>query len=605
MKSEMKRNYLDLEKELLQEMVPENMFQHILNLTNNTPYRIAGGGQDLEAAYYIKSEMEKYGLEVEMNEFETYNSYPGKGSLKIIDPVEKTIECLACLHIESTPPEGFEAEIVYVGAGGESDYIGKEVKGKIVLAEVSYSPATPEKARLAYKNGARGLVLMNWGLSSQPLIPMRGLKAVWGNPTPETWKDIPKLFAVTTTRADGEYLKNLCLKGKVKVCINTTSERKWEKVTQPIATLKGGNVSTNSEEFIIVSGHLDAWNPGVTDNASGNAVMLELARVLSKYRSSLRRNVVFCFWNGHEVAEAAGSTYYVDSKWEQINRGAVAYLNIDSPGMIDTSYLLINRSPEFSNFHGPIEERILGKQGKHLNLSKIGDQSFFGIGVPSITGRFTHADGLIEKWHGATFGWWNHTPEENLEKLDREKLELESRLWAAITLSLAQTPILPQCFTPRIDNIIAKLEETIQDKSDIFEHLYPLIPLAKRLSEYTKWLDSYANELKLTWNDRDENPTLESKKDSLNKVLIKLSRYLTFISSSATSRYEQDSYGHSDLYAPIPLLADLKKYESLSVDSVERKLLYTSLLRTRNQISDAFYYAIDEIEHLKNKNFGG
>lgn len=54
-----------------------------------------------------------------------------------------------CCHINSTPPEGQEFEVVYLGSGGEEDYAGKDVAGKAVLVEVSYAPATPEKAMLA------------------------------------------------------------------------------------------------------------------------------------------------------------------------------------------------------------------------------------------------------------------------------------------------------------------------------------------------------------------------------------------------------------------------------------------------------------------------
>ena len=59
---------------------------------------------------------------------------------------------------------------------------------------------------------------------------------------------------------------------------------------------------------MLVNGHLDAWAPGATCNATGDATMLELARVLAKHRNKIKRSVVFINWNGHEIAESAGST---------------------------------------------------------------------------------------------------------------------------------------------------------------------------------------------------------------------------------------------------------------------------------------------------------
>ena len=72
--------------------------------------------------------------------------------------------------------------MVYLGSGGEEDYAGKDVAGKAVLVEVSYAPATPEKAMLASEHHAAAMICMNWGTTEHELICNRGLKAVWGKP---------------------------------------------------------------------------------------------------------------------------------------------------------------------------------------------------------------------------------------------------------------------------------------------------------------------------------------------------------------------------------------------------------------------------------------
>src|SRR5690606_4847228 len=102
-------------------------------------------------------------------------------------------------------------------------------------------------------------------------------------------------------------------------------------------------------------------------------------------REQLQRSVVFCFWNGHEVAEAAGSTYFVDSHWEEINKNAVAYLNIDSVGMKGTNEFHINSCPELMDFSRSVAEAALGNGLPIVtgNLDRFGDQSFFGVGVNS------------------------------------------------------------------------------------------------------------------------------------------------------------------------------------------------------------------------------
>ena len=60
-----------------------------------------------------------------------------------------------------------------------------------------------------------------------PIFPMRphgfpqvrtgAVKVQWGNPTPDTEKDIVDLTVISISRADGEYLAGLCEKGEVSV----------------------------------------------------------------------------------------------------------------------------------------------------------------------------------------------------------------------------------------------------------------------------------------------------------------------------------------------------------------------------------------------------
>ena len=51
----------------------------------------------------------------------------------------------------------------------------------------------------------------------------------------------------------------------------------------PVATIPG---TDEPEKYFLVGGHLDSWYVGTTDNATGNAAMLELARVLNLHKSA-------------------------------------------------------------------------------------------------------------------------------------------------------------------------------------------------------------------------------------------------------------------------------------------------------------------------------
>ena len=560
----------------------DHVMAHVDHMRMDTPCRKSGSGQDVRAGQYVVDVLKSYGLEAALQEFETFDSDPGDATLEVVSPEKRVIRALACAHIEPTPEGGYSAEIVDVGPGGEGDYVGKDVRGKIVLAEVSYAPATPEKARIASVKGAAGILLMNWGRDGEPDIPWRGLKSVWGNPTPETWENIPRLFGLSISRDDGQALRSLMKNGPVVVKAKVTAHREWRKLSQPIGWLHAPDSSPEKDQFIIVSGHLDSWLPGVTDNITGDAVMMEVARVLAARRAELRRSVVFCFWNGHEVAEAAGSTYFVDALWEKINGNGVAYLNIDSVGMKDTSEFHVNACPELRAFSQAIAEATVGGRVPITvrNLDRFGDQSFFGIGVSSATARHGFSREMIERYHGATIGWYNHTEHDTIEVVDRAILDSDTDYWTRLVHALATTPILPQRFTPRIKDLEARFTRMLDGKKD--PAALALIPQGiAALAPELEWLDARLDQLAAA-SSPDERSARRA-----NTLILRLSRQLTFITGSASGKYEQDSYGISTLHLPVPLLACLDDYQRADTDGLEAKLLTTKLMRLRHTVTDA------------------
>jgi hypothetical protein len=577
----MRAQVQDLESAVSVDLSEERVWGHVRHLVEEIPDRISGLGGDVRAAEYFRSELQDSGLDVEWCEMDVLNSRPGTADLRVLSPETRVLDADCCLHIASTTPEGITGELVFVGPGGFSDYKGKDVRGKIVLAEVSYAPPTPEKARIAAAHGAIGIVLMNWGTRDMPHVPKRALKSVWGNPTPVTAGAIPQVAGVAVTRAAGEYLRDLCGRGPVRVRLRAESPREWQTLVQPIGRLQ---VGADTGQFIIVSGHFDCWPPGATDNATSNGVMLELARVFARHAGDLRRSLVFAFWNGHEVAEAAGSTWYVDHNWDALQRGAVAYLNIDSQGMIGASRFVINSSPELMIFHQDVERRILGEPGDRRPLSRTGDQSFFGIGVPSMTGRFSHTAEQVAAWNGATLGWWNHTDQDTLDKVDRALLGRELRVWGAYLAGLAGAVVLPTRFEPLGQSLIEAVRSLPSGSPDQID-LASLAALAGRFADRARALDAFADAVADRFG-HESGPALEETASELNQVLVHLSRILTAPIRSVAGRYGQDSYGLSDLTTPVPPLAPLARLMALPPLSEEARLLRTELRRRRNAIAD-------------------
>lgn len=578
-------------KDLMQEMIKDldvsKSVEHIEWLTKNTPNRTSGLGQDIKAAEYICNKMSEYGLESQILKFEAYNSHPGSSQLKVISPETTILDSLPCCHIASTPPEGIKLELVYLGSGGEEDYIGKDVRGKAILVEVSYAPATPEKAMLASEHGVAAMICMNWG-RDQEVICNRGLKAVWGNPTPVTFWDIPQLAGISITRKSGEYLRDLCLKNeKVEIHLTVNSTRHWQVLSEPLGILRG---TEEPEKFLLVSAHLDAWSPGVTCNATGDGTMLELARVFGKYKDKIKRSIYFVYWNGHEIAEAAGSTWFSDYFWNNLDQNCIGYINIDSTGMKGAKVYNTDASRELSDYAHSIIKEVLGEDCNVNYLAKTGDQSFFGIGVPSIAGRVSYTPEQVAYDNGATLGWWNHTIEDGLDKMDPNNLAKDNKVDVAVLLGLVNSEILPYDFTKTCQDMKQKLTKIMNESKNIID-LSMINTGIEKLTENVAKM----NELK---DKAAEGKISKEKVKKLNDTLLRLSRLVTNAFYTAADKYGQDSYGRTILSKPIPLLYPLINLSEMDKESLEYKLLYTQLLRNRNRVTDSVNMANDYVEML-------
>ncbi|MFB9949629.1 M28 family peptidase [Rhizobium puerariae] len=567
------------------------VMQHVDHMRTHFLNRKSGQGIDLAAGKYVVETLASYGLEAELQEFETYDSDIGSSFVALGGPDGTVIGSLPCLHVEPTPIEGVTAELVDVGPGGLADYEGKDVCGKIVLAEVSYAPATPEKARIAASKGAIGIVLMNWGTDDSRYIPWRALKAVWGNPTPESWGEIPRVFGVSISRADGITIRRKMQAGGVSLHVRLTASRVWRKLHQPVAWLHAPENSPERDQFVVVSGHIDSWNPGVTDNITGMSVMMEIARLLSSRRKNLRRSVAFCFWNGHEVAEAAGSTYFVDSQWERLNRDAVAYVNIDSVGMKGTEEFHINSCPELGTFSERLSHAVFADTlpQKVMTLRRVGDQSFFGVGVSAVTGRHSYSQAVVREQNGATLGWYNHTEFDTIDVMDPQALEADLDWCSRYVHALATAPVLPQRFSARLADLEERFAAMLADKADPAQ-LSLIQKAIGDLREGIRWFDGFLD---------DAGEAQDELRERANRLVLRLSRLLTFITGSASGRYGQDSYGISTLAQPVPLLACLEDYRARPSDTLEARLLATKLMRLRHTVTDALEAARSLIDDFR------
>ena len=134
--------------------------------------------------------------------------------------------------------------------------------------------------------------------------------------------------SIGTTDTLGQSLVAQMSSGQVVVNINARTSARLLQTKNVLAELPGRDDGANT---IVVGAHLDSVNagPGINDNGSGSAAILETAIQMAKVKP--RNTVRFAWWSAEE-SSLVGSTRYVDSLTQpELDRIALN-LNFDMVG---------------------------------------------------------------------------------------------------------------------------------------------------------------------------------------------------------------------------------------------------------------------------------
>ena len=189
-----------------------------------------------------------------------------------------------------TPADGVEAEVVDVGAARAEDFAGKEVAGKIVLAD---APVGRLFAEAVQKRGAVGVLAYSLPAYLKPEVHVTSIQ--FGSVPQDSAR---RAWGLLLSHAARRALREALASGPVRVRVHT-SARAWraDELTV-VADVRGG---ARPDERFVFSAHVQ--EPGANDNASGVGAQTEMARALATLvragRVSPARSITF-LW-GDEI----------------------------------------------------------------------------------------------------------------------------------------------------------------------------------------------------------------------------------------------------------------------------------------------------------------
>lgn len=312
----------EFSRELAAAVTAGGMYTHLEKLQEIADANDGNRGQGttgLSASVdYVAQFLRDKGFDVETPEYERLDRVEGGDPTLTVNGREHHVDQASLLI--STPPGGLKAITLRPGrpAGCRtSDYDGVSVKGAISVVDDT-GCSVVDKQNVAVAEGAVGLLVVS-----------------------EAGRTPSGLFT------PGYYRGLTAPVGVIDAATNAALRRTTARVTlvlddKPVMA-KGRNVlaqtKTGDTDNVVMAGaHLDssAASPGINDNGSGVAALLETASALGSQPRTTNA-VRFAFWGSEENGLQGATSYLRGLSAEQRNQIAL-YLDVDMIGSSNAGY---------------------------------------------------------------------------------------------------------------------------------------------------------------------------------------------------------------------------------------------------------------------------
>ena len=392
---------------------------------------------------------------------------------------------IGCIIYSDPSGDGYFKGDAFPGGGWRPS--GGAQRGSVMDTDYPGDPLTPgvgatqTAKRLALKDAKTITKIPVLPISYSDALPL--LSALQGPVAPEEWRG-----ALAITYHVGP--------GPAVVHLEVTSNWDIKPIYDVIATLPGAK---SPDQCVIRGNHHDAWVNGADDPISGQAAMLEEARMLSMLRRqgwAPSRTIVYCAWDGEEPG-LLGSVEWVETHLQELQSRAVAYINSDGS---ERGFLSAGGTQDLQDFISGVaravadpetplsvferahlaaiakakdaDERSDLRKRSDLVLEALGDGSDFTAfqdyaGISTLDLSFgDEADG--DQYHSIydDFYWYTHFVD-----IDFTYGRALSQTAGTAVLRLADAEFVPVDYAPQaraIEKYAADLEKLLRDKQEEF-----------------------------------------------------------------------------------------------------------------------------------------
>ena len=407
--------YLFTEGELLfAQKEREALLRHVEYLSG-LGNRLAGSETNAQAAQYIREQMSSYGLEVKKENFH----------FSIYNPLSLSL-LLA------------EGKRIDLGAISWDPFLdGNRIEGSVMFLSSATASSEEELSQLQLSGN---IVIIN-PLGDEEFNLVRALSLIN--------KEVPKAVVVVASPAQ-EAAKDLIGQSFTEGVVEIESEDKDHNGSNIIGLILG---KSESLAEIVVSAHYDSdIYPGSNDNASGVAVMLEIAKHFSSSENQPNKSLRFLALDADESG-FIGSRIYFHRHSAHLNNYCQAVINVDSVGgggeiCVDMEAGVENISPVKGNLSIPfyLIDKAFHNRMLHPPIVWMFPEPFIASNVDEgfkkvinqaveaarctiKPARYQGSDHLVFARAGipatnfATDGGYTHSKEDNLTNINLENME--------------------------------------------------------------------------------------------------------------------------------------------------------------------------------------
>jgi len=393
---------------------PARMMGHIEYLSVGIGPRVASSPEEAAGAEYIASTLASYGYAVQIQEFPYTNRV---AYLDVLEPEGITVHVRVGTNSPLTPPGGVTGRVVDCGYGTAGEF-PSDVAGNIALIRRG-SVTFANMVANATAAGAVAVLIQNtdWRTFTA---------SVTGAPIP----------FVTMNSEAGEALR-------VGDVVARLSIHQYSTSRNVIATRKPLNANHDSGGIVVFTAHHDSipTAPGASDNASGVAALLELARVFANLPigSEIRFVAV-----GAEEVGLRGSRYYVSQLAEDEKDRILGNYNMDMVGTAGEAQTTL-----YVNTIGG--DNLVSRTAREA-AQRLGYQDI--VRAPYERGASDHVAFQEVGIDAANFIWrdpvtaalepWYHQPYDTIDRISPERLRIAAEVVAAASYDVIrlQTPNL-------------------------------------------------------------------------------------------------------------------------------------------------------------------